>query len=194
MPVFIVLEGIDGSGKTTQTFMLEHRLKRLGRKVYATREPTDGIIGGIIRAALTTKLRISHRTLQILFAADRSEHVKEIEDRLRAGYDVICDRYYFSSIAYGMVDLEKDWLIKINSVFPTPDLTILLDLPAETALKRLGDRYSKTFFERKALLSKVRENFLTLKDNYPNYYIIDASGDPEDIHEEIYRLVSQHLK
>ena len=194
MPLFIVLEGIDGSGKTTQTFMLEHRLRRMGRKVYATREPTDGIIGGIIRAALTTKLRISHRTLQILFAADRSEHVKEIGDRLRAGYDVICDRYFFSSIAYGMVDLDMDWLIKMNSVFPTPDVTILLDLPADIALRRLGDRYSKTFFERRKLLEEVRDNFLTLKDRYPNFHIVDASREPEEIHEDIFRLVSRYIR
>ncbi len=193
MPLFIVLEGIDGSGKTTQTFMLEHRLRKMGRKVYATREPTDGIIGGIIRAALTTKLRISHRTLQILFAADRSEHVKEIEERRKAGYDVICDRYYFSSIAYGMVDLDMDWLLKMNSVFPEPDITILLDLPAETALKRLGDRYSKTFFERKVFLSKVRENFMILSRKFNNFYIVDGSKTEEEVHKEIFDIVSKHL-
>ncbi len=193
MPLFIVLEGIDGSGKTTQTFMLEHRLRKMGRKVYATREPTDGIIGGIIRAALTTKLKISHRTLQILFAADRSEHVKEIEDRRKAGYDVICDRYYFSSIAYGMVDLDMDWLLKMNSVFPEPDITILLDLPAETALKRLGDRYSKTFFERKVFLSKVRENFMILSKKFNNFYIVDGSKTEEEVHKEIFDIVSKYL-
>ena len=193
MPLFIVLEGIDGSGKSTQTFMLEHKLKRLGRKVYATREPTDGIIGGIIRAALTTKLKISHRTLQILFAADRSEHVKEIEERLKAGYDVICDRYYFSSIAYGMVDLDMEWLIKINSVFPEPDITILLDLPADIALRRLGDRFSKTFFERRAFLTKVRENFMILSKKYNNFYIVDGTPPEEEVHKKIMDIVEKRL-
>lgn len=193
MPLFIVLEGIDGSGKTTQTFMLEHKMRRMGRKVYATREPTDGIIGGIIRAALTTKLRISHRTLQILFAADRSEHVREIEDRIKAGYDVICDRYYFSSIAYGMVDLDMEWLLKMNSVFPEPDITILLDIPADLALRRLGDRYSKTFFERRALLSKVRENFIILSERFDNFYIVDGSRSEEEVHRDISEIVSKHL-
>lgn len=193
MSLFVVLEGIDGSGKTTQTFLLEHRLRKMGRRVYATREPTDGIIGGIIRAALTTKLRITHRTLQILFAADRSEHVKEIEDRMRAGYDIICDRYYLSSIAYGMVDLDIDWLIKMNSVFPEPDITILLDIPAEIGLKRLGDRYSKTFFERRAFLSKVRKNFMELSKTFKNFHIVDGSRSEEDVHRNIFKIVSNYL-
>ncbi|HIE37179.1 TPA: dTMP kinase [Candidatus Geothermarchaeota archaeon] len=193
MSLFVVLEGIDGSGKTTQTFLLEHRLRKMGRRVYATREPTDGIIGGIIRAALTTKLRITHRTLQILFAADRSEHVKEIEDRIKAGYDIICDRYYISSIAYGMVDLDIDWLIKMNSVFPEPDITILLDIPAEIALKRLGDRYSKTFFERRAFLSKVRENFIELSKLFKNFHIVDGSRSEEEVHRDIFKIVSDYL-
>ena len=193
MPLFIVLEGIDGSGKTTQTFMLEHILKKKGRRVYATREPTDGIIGGIIRAALTTKLKISPRTLQILFAADRSEHVKEIEDRIRSGYDVVCDRYYFSSIAYGMVDLDRDWLMHMNSVFPNPDVTILLDLSADTALKRLGDRYSKTFFERRKFLSRVRENFLQLKNYYKNYFIVDATGEPKEVNRRVMDIIEKFL-
>ncbi len=195
-PLFIVLEGIDGSGKTTQAFRLERWFKRSGRKAYTTREPTDGIIGGIIRAALSTKLRISPMTLQILFAADRSEHVREMEERRASGYNVICDRYILSSVAYGMVDLDRDWLLRMNSPFPRPDLTIILDLPAETALRRVGKRFSKTLFERRSLLERVRENFLALHNDLGNEYntvVIDASRSPEEIHRDILEVLGDRL-
>jgi len=195
-PLFIVLEGIDGSGKTTQAFRLERRFRKGGLKAYTTREPTDGIIGGIIRAALSTKLRISPMTLQILFAADRSEHVREMEERMESGYNVICDRYILSSVAYGMVDLDRDWLLRMNSPFPRPDLTIILDLPAETALKRVGKRFSRTLFERKTLLERIRENFLTLhRDIGPEYntVVVDADRTPEEIHREIIAVIRERL-
>ncbi len=195
-PLFIVLEGIDGSGKTTQAFRLEKWLKKKGLKVYTTREPTDGIIGGIIRAALSTKLRISQRTLQILFAADRSEHVKEIEDRMASGYSVISDRYILSSIAYGMVELDRDWLYNMNSVFPKPDLTVILDLPAETALKRLGRRFTKSLFERRQLLEDIRRNFLELDKLYGDVFntvVVDADREPDEILSDIITYVEELL-
>lgn len=193
MSLFIVLEGIDGAGKTTQAFLLEKWLKKKGKKVFVTREPTDGLIGGIIRAAITKKLKISQKTLQLLFAADRSEHVKEIVSNLKKGKIVICDRYFFSSIAYGMLELDKKWLMNLNSTFPKPSLIILLDVPAIIALRRLGVRFSKTYFEKVDVLSKVRQHFLALRNNFKNYYVVDASKPIEEVHKKIIRIVSKYI-
>jgi len=193
---FIVLEGIDGSGKTTQAFKLEKWLKKRGVKVYTTREPTDGIIGGIIRAALSTKLRISQRTLQILFAADRSEHVREIEVRMSHGYTVISDRYILSSIAYGMTELDMKWLYTMNSVFPKPDITIILDLPADLALRRVGPRFTKSLFEKKELLEEVRNNFLRLHETYSeafNTVVVDAGKSEDEVHKSITTIIEEKL-
>ncbi len=194
MSFFIVLEGIDGAGKSTQAFLLEKYFKSKNRKVFVTREPTDGIVGGIIRAALNKKLKLSQRTMQILFSADRSEHEEEIKARLKANYVVICDRYFYSTIAYGMVELNKDWLIQLNSQFLQPHVTILLDVPAEIALRRVNKRFSKTIFEKINYLEKVRKNFLELKKNFKNYYIVDGTKSIQEVNEKILKIIKKKLK
>jgi len=193
---FIVFEGIDGAGLTTQANLLEKALKKAGYKVVLTKEPTNGLIGGLIRACLKNEWKTSLLSLQLLFAADRAHHLeKEILPALKKGKIVICDRYLLSTIAYGMISLEKEWLKFINSKFLQPDLTILLDLSVEVSLKRIKlSRFGAELFEKKEELRKVRKNYLKLAKEFPNVYVIDASRSIEEVHEEVKKLVNRVLK
>ncbi len=193
---FIVFEGIDGAGLTTQANLLEKALKKAGYKVVLTKEPTNGLIGGLIRACLKNEWKTSLLSLQLLFAADRAHHLeKEILPALKKGKIVICDRYLLSTIAYGMISLEKEWLKFINSKFLQPDLTILLDLSVEVSLKRIKlSRFGAELFEKKEELRKVRKNYLKLAKEFPNVYVVDASRSIEEVHEEVKKLVNRVLK
>ncbi len=125
---FIVLEGLDGSGTTTQIKMLSDKFKNSGIKLLVTAEPTDNRIGRIIRETLHHKYKIKPDTLALLFAADRNEHLfgkKGIIDYLDEGYYVISDRYFFSSIAYQSLNCDLDWVIALNN-FPLPEYLFLL--------------------------------------------------------------------
>ena len=144
---FIVFEGTDGSGKSTQMKMLGKYLKAKGISVYGTHEPTDSPFGALLRACLTGRVETDERAIAALFAADRIDHITNsvngIMKKLEEGTTVLCDRYYFSSFAYngGFVPLE--WVIELNKPalnLLRPDLTAFLDLPAEERLKRVPRR------------------------------------------------------
>ena len=140
---FIVLEGLDGAGTTTQCSELAIALRAEGREVHVTNEPTNGPIGVMIRHALSGRLPSPERpgpltphTLALLFAADRVDHLAaEIEPALSRGATVLCDRYVLSSLAYQGSQVGMPWVASINSQAPNPDLTLFLDigLPAAAA-------------------------------------------------------------
>ncbi len=142
---FIVLEGLDGAGTTTQARILAERLRAAGRKVHVTAEPSAGPVGALVRHVLTRRIGGAPRgggfdpgALALLFAADRRDHVSvEIEPKLRAGADVVCDRYTLSSLAYQGVQLgDAGWIAGINRGAPTPDLVAFLRCRPEIALRR----------------------------------------------------------
>src|SRR5690242_17353938 len=112
---FIALEGIDGSGKTTQAKLLVEKLQNQAHKVYGTREPTDNPIGTLIRSVFKGKLEADHKTIAALYLADRLEHLLNKEDgvlkKMEEGYTVVTDRYYFSSYAYHGTHMSLDWVI-----------------------------------------------------------------------------------
>lgn len=136
---FIVLEGIDGCGSTTQARRLAAALG-----AHLTAEPTDGSIGKLIRDVLTgrTSRRMSAATMALLFAADRLDHVDgEIEPLLAAGTSVVSDRYDLSSLAYQSAtsadgDLALPWIRELNRRALRPDLTLVIDVDADTAAER----------------------------------------------------------
>ncbi|HEX8356897.1 MAG TPA: dTMP kinase, partial [Segetibacter sp.] len=145
--LFIALEGIDGSGKSTQVKLLAERLSNAGHNVYATFEPTDGAIGTMIRNIMKGQMKADDRTIAGLFVADRLDHLlnetngilKKIED----GYTVITDRYYFSSYAYHGTHMSMDWVIAANALSAEilrPDLNIFIDVAPETSMRRLSAR------------------------------------------------------
>ncbi|MGC9059310.1 MAG: dTMP kinase [Candidatus Aenigmatarchaeota archaeon] len=190
---FIVFEGIDGAGLTTQANLLENYLKSKGYDVILTKEPTNNLIGGLIRAALKKEWITSNKTLQLLFSADRAHHLeREIIPALEKGKIVISDRYFLSTIAYGMIEVEKDWLKALNSKFLIPDIIFILDLPVEIALERIGkSRFGFELFEERGKLEKIRRNFIELSKEYNNCFIIDASKSIEEVHENIKKIVNK---
>ena len=144
-PIFVVLEGIDGSGTTTQLPRLLAHLAARGRRAVATREPSAGPVGVLLRQILSGQHRSSDgdggafdgRAMALLFAADRRDHLaREIEPALASGADVVSDRYLLSSLAYQAEEAERDWVLGLARDLRRPDLTLLLDVPVPVAAAR----------------------------------------------------------
>ncbi|NJE07300.1 dTMP kinase [Thermococcus sp. M39] len=204
MGIFIVLEGIDGAGKSTQAKLLAEWFEKRGYDVVLTKEPTDTAFGKLIRRLVLTGGRegiidgakISYEAEALLFAADRAEHVKKlIEPSLKAGKVVISDRYFYSSLAYQWArGLDLEWLINLNKFAIRPDLVILLDLPVKESMKRINGRKLKSEFDKIAeLQKKVRENYLKLVEMFPEMKIVNALASIEDIHNDIVALVEHEI-
>ena len=193
---FIVFEGIDGAGLTTQAELLEKYLRNKKYEVVLTKEPTNSLIGGIIRAALKKEWLTSNRTLQLLFSADRAHHLeKEIIPALENGKIIISDRYFISTIAYGMIELEKDWLKALNSKFLITDIIFIIDVPVEVSIERIkASRFGFELFEEKKKLEKIRNNFLELSKEYKNCFVINGNRSIEEVHKEIVKIVEEKLK
>lgn len=204
MGMFIVIEGIDGAGKSTQAKLLAKWFEEKGYDVVLTKEPTDTAFGKLIRRLVLTGgregiidgARISHEAEALLFAADRAEHVhKLIKPSIGAGKIVISDRYFYSSLAYQWArGLDLDWLIDLNRFAIRPDLVILLDLPVKESMKRINGRSIKTEFDKIVeLQKKVRENYLKLAERFPEMKIVNALASVKDIHNDIVALVEHEL-
>lgn len=156
---FIVFEGIDGSGKSTQVKMLKERMKKEGRDCYVTMEPTDSPIGSLIHQFMTGRIKTDNRVIAALFVADRLDHllndVNGIVNKISNGITVISDRYYFSSFAYQSVDLPMDWLIKANEPGRTilrPTVTVFIDTDPDLAIERIEkNRFHQELFEKKTV-------------------------------------------
>ena len=206
---FIVIEGIDGAGTTTQSRRLYERLVGSGRSSHLTYEPTDGPVGKLIRDSLSgrivapdseERIRFSEAALSLLFAADRVEHSREIE-RLRADAAIIvCDRYIHSSIAYQSTDpsISPERVIEVNAGVAVPDLTLFLDVPVDECLRRLGDRNdSPTIYEKKELLDKIDANYRATMKLYAQHFGMTASIDgtlsEDDVHAAIVRSIGATL-
>jgi len=148
---FIVFEGLDGSGKSTQAELLLSYLKKKGKKAHLTSEPTRYLIGGLIKSFVTHDWKSTPECLQLLFAADRAHHLnKEIIPLLKKGVIVISDRYFLSSLAFGALEVKDgDWLFDINKKFILPDLTIILKVKPKTCVQRMAkEKFSLTLFEK----------------------------------------------
>lgn len=142
---FIVLEGIDGSGTTTQRVRVAERLRARGHEVHETREPSDGPIGTLTRGLLAEipgrPRTVDAAALALLFAADRLEHLaREIEPALARGAVVLCDRYVVSSWVYQSLDCDSAWVTALNEQARWPDLTLVLDIGPVAAMARVRAR------------------------------------------------------
>jgi len=195
---FIVIEGIDGSGLSTQSSEVLRRLNSTGNTTYKTKEPTDGPVGAILRLALTHRIDITSGTFALLFAADRLDHLeKEIIPRLSEGTNVICDRYCFSNFSYQGTDMDLEWLVEINKHCLIPDLTIFLDVDILECKRRMAPRMREEYFEKLPKLTKVRDRFHYVIEYIKNKHdanIAIVNGNhaidtvTDDIMSEIYRL------
>ena len=195
--IFIVFEGPDGSGQSTQADLLIKWFEKRNVKAYLTKEPTKSLIGGIIRSILKAEWKVNMRTLQLLFSADRDHHLnREIVPYLERGINVISDRYLLSTLAFGSLEENLDWLKQINSNFPEPDLTFILNVPGQVCAERIAkNRFGFEIFETADKLEKIKENYLGLKFYHKNTHVI--KGDhrkPEEIHGEIAKIVEKYCK
>ncbi|MFH1012132.1 MAG: dTMP kinase [Candidatus Peregrinibacteria bacterium] len=194
--MFIAFEGLDGSGSSTHARALAEKLEHKGHATLVTKEPTgDTPTGKLIRQVLQHKWEVSPKGLQLLFYADRAEHLKNtIEPALKNGQIVITDRYFFSSIAYGALSVDMTWLKAISSQFPLPDLTFLLKLDPETCLKRILDRGTEfELFEHHEKLTKIWANYEKIASEFQNIHVIDTTGEIEEVDEAIWKLVEERL-
>ena len=200
----IVLEGLDGSGTTTQIGRLARRIERLAQRaeqaqpVLITHEPSDGPVGLQIRMALEHRIHIDAATLAAFFAADRMDHLyhddgdKGIVAHLRDGTHVITDRYYLSSFAYQGMNLDWDWLWHLHAHCIRPDVTFFLDVPVEVCLRRIATGRGEHFelFENEKALTKVRQSYLgaieRLRAAGEMIEIINGDASPEQVEEAIW--------
>lgn len=197
--LFIVLDGLDGSGKDIMIRKLEEYLKNKGKNVVITKEPTEGRYGKEIKEILrkdNDPKKNAEKCLD-LYIKDRQEHVKEIAKLLKDNI-VICDRYYYSTIAFQHTQgIPLNKIMELNEDFIKPDIIFILDLPPEMAIERIEKdmtRKDKEKFEQINFMKQLRKNFLDLKNQLPdNIIIIDASKTKEEvfaqIKEEIDKLI-----
>jgi len=190
--VLVNLEGIDGCGKSTQSKLLLEKLEGEGEKVIILKEPTKRPHGQKLWDVLHGKRKATNEEILELFVLDRIQHVEEkIQPALDDGTVILMDRYYYSSMAYqvaGGIDVEE---IREKHVFaPKPDVVLIFDLPVSVALERVRGHSDADEFEKEEHLEKVREAYLDL-ENDPLVRIVDATGTPEEIFENVWRLVSE---
>ncbi len=186
--IFIVIEGLDGSGKTTQTTLLAEKLSQTYR-VHLTAEPSRGKIGMFIReGCLYEQTRLPTEAEALLFAADRIEHMQtELKPALDEGKIVICDRYTYSTLAYqGSAGLSLDWIKTINARALQPDFAIFIDVPPEKVIERLQRK--KSVMETLEIQQKVREVYLKFVERGD---LIKMDGDraKEVVADELYQKV-----
>jgi dTMP kinase len=195
---FIVLEGLDGAGTTTQMQLLADRLTRDRTPHVATWEPTDGPIGTLIRSILAQEAKAHPRTIALLFAADRSEHLyapgSGIEARARKGEVVICDRYLFSSLAYQSIECGLEYVQGLNAGFPLPQCTIFLDTPVEVCQQRLVRRGRPELYDDRAFQIKVRDTYLRSIERYSGtdmrVAMLDGDRPAGLIHGDVWKVLS----
>ncbi len=200
---FIVFEGLDGAGTTTQAARLQAYLTLQGTPTFLTNEPTPGPIGTFIRRLLSGKEpasegnRPGEHAMGLLFAADRLAHSRAIKAHLEQGEHVICDRYLLSSMAYQTLDPEvtASWVIDVNHGCAVPDLTIFIAVPAEVGLARVRARQADlSIYETLPHLSQIADNYESMLPIYEKQFgrvvRIDGSGSVDEVHAAVVKAVA----
>ena len=185
--MYIVLEGIDGAGKSTQIKMLKEWLESNGLRVETIVEPTDMEVGKLIRKLLTRSDATSdtmQKTLGLLFAADRLILMDKIEQLEKDNIVVISDRSFYSSLSY---QDPQDWIKEINKFAKIPDLVLLLDLDVKKSVERCDGTDE---FENEEFLIGVKQNYLDLAESNDNFKIIDANNGPNKVFSDIKKAVA----
>lgn len=187
---FIVLEGLGGSGTTTQARALSEALRARGHRVVETREPTDGPVGRLLRAEL--RAAAPHpRAMALLFAADRALHLAEvIEPALARGEVIVCDRYLMSSWVYQGLDCPADWVRTINTPTRWPDHTFVLEVASRTAMHRLEARdMPREVFETASIQARVEQGYAAcLREQLPGVVALDGGASPADVTAKLVAL------
>ncbi|HEY6461843.1 MAG TPA: dTMP kinase [Polyangiaceae bacterium] len=199
---FVVLEGIDGAGTTTQVARLADRLRADQLSVRSTREPSDGPIGVLVRQVLTGRVVVpggrapGWATMALLFAADRMDHVEsEIQPFVDEGGVVISDRYDASSLAYQSVSSGAEskeaveWIRSLNRYVRRPDVTVVLDLPPDVAADRRARRGEQAqLYEQNEVQRALAVFYRDLAKHLPHdrIAVVDASGSADEVHQLVW--------
>jgi len=195
--LFIVLEGIDGTGKTTQSLLLKSRIESRGIPVTCVREPTDGPWGQKIREiALNGRKNITPEQELEYFINDREEDVRDnIQPALDRNEVVITDRYYYSTIAYqSALGLKPEYIRAKNARFPIPDIVIIIEITPETSQIRINrhrGEQSNLGYEQIEFLKKVKKGYDDLKD--PNIIRINGDQDVDSVHDNIWKRIKPFI-
>ena len=203
---FMVIEGLDGCGKSTQLRLIKEGLEQYGKRVYLTAEPTNYETGEYIRRILSESLVKDMYLQAALFLADRLEHITHpefgIEKYLSDGYTVVCDRYYYSSFAYQGTASDIDWVMRTNLECERvlkPDLCIFLDVNPDTCKSRIDEVRDRPELYEKDVekMRQIRDNFLRvfdrLRDSH-NIYIIDANAGVEEVYAKAFEKIKQTIQ
>lgn len=189
--LFVVFEGIDGSGKSSVCGAVGGILKEKGLETVITAEPTTDEIGMLIRNGIEG---ITREAEALLFVADRAMHTSKMADWIEDGAIVLCDRYYASTLAYQAAPmdgkaLDGQWLWKLNEpVIREPDITFLMDVSPEIGLRRVGARGELSKFERSDYLNAVRDNYLKMADS-KGFIVMDAERPMDETVNEVIEII-----
>jgi dTMP kinase len=195
---FVVFEGGDGSGTTTQISILKEKLLNTQKlKFFPTFEPTDSPTGHLIRAALKKEITFTPETLCYLFAADRNEHMygkNGILNHTASGELVICDRFVVSSLVYQGIECGDELPKRLNSHFPIPEITFFLDIKPQAALERMKNRSSLEIYEYLDFQEKVYKNYISALEIYgktARVEIIDGSKSVREVADQVWSIINQ---
>lgn len=199
---FIVFEGTDGSGKSTQLKSLVKHLGEKGVSCFVTHEPTESPFGAILRSCLTGRIDTDEHTIAALFAADRLDHIHNpvngILKKLGEGVNVFCDRYYFSSFAYNGGFVPLDWVIALNEPARAalkPDLTVYLDIDPEQSMARVAKRGETERYEDIERQKQIRRNYFELFARFSdeNVAIVKSMDDKNETQKALRTVVCKTL-
>jgi dTMP kinase len=194
---FIVLEGIDGAGTTTQLKRLEQKFNSRGLPVYPTFEPTDGPIGKHIRRILRKEIPTTPGALARLFSADREEHiylpVTGIQEYLNDDYWVVCDRYFFSSLVYQSMEIAFETVQELNKSFPLPEYLFYLEVSSDIAARRRAGRIQEELFEETSIQKRIIKSYERalglFVDSPMQIHKINGEFPAEQVTEEIWKIL-----
>lgn len=202
---FFAIEGMDGSGKTTQAQKVVKELVKKGYKAKYTKEPTSGIIGKFIKKdILSGKVKVAPASIQYLIAADRATHQYEIEEELKKGTILITDRYFWSAVCYGLSDIPKPLsyylttmsILSMYDQFLNTDKTFFLDISIKTALNRIG-RSSKhnEIYDNEYKLKKIKKAYDLIKRSFVKEFdIIDGERDVKEVTADLVKRIEKKIK
>jgi dTMP kinase len=202
---FIVFEGLDGAGTTTQAKLLAERVQKQGRTVYLAHQPSEGPAGLLIRQILAGRTAtpqadgklatVDERVMALLFAADRLDHLgAQIEPRLARNEDVILDRYTLSSLAYQGASVSHEFIAQANRFARKPDLTLFLYVPAAVAIERVRSRGARLErYETAQQLQVIEREYSRLVGTLASVVSIDGTRPIPDVAEQCYAALQQQL-
>ncbi|MBE7068109.1 MAG: dTMP kinase [Clostridiales bacterium] len=201
---FIVFEGIDGSGKSTQIKLLSQYLKEKNVPFYITREPTDSPFGALAHQCMTGRIDTDDKTIASVCVADRIDHIfnktNGLLEKINNGVTVISDRYYFSNYAYQGVYMPLEWLIEANKFSAEalkPDVNIYIDVEAKVSAKRLQSRGDKERYEEENTMFHIREKYFEAFDRLKdaeNVRVVQSQKEPMQTQMLIREVIDELFK